>query len=378
MHHLRQVFGKIKMSNHVEWGELIISYLDGLMLYLIKVLKGQRTVYSPLHILNGKRSSQPIQDARLYSLDSFFAVLPKLSREEWEKHVRSLKERELLEPVGDLAYICSDAGLVALDEWKSQYEPMSHLNGFLYKESAPLFWARLQLLVQVLSNMVYENTSFIPVQRNMGHQRFVKSWLKQNGKHVRQISRELYEELLLCLDKLQGMGPELVVMLLTGHERAGMTLSQAARKLEIDHYYAHFLFMDALHYMMESARKEPFPHLNSLLIQEEQNESLLTNSTKTTWTLVRQGLTIEQIAQVRRLKVNTVEDHIVEIASFMEDFSIEEYVTKEEEKQIIEAVNSVHTGQLRSIKEWLPPGFPYFKIRLVIARRKRGEWRGEA
>ncbi|WP_082197064.1 helix-turn-helix domain-containing protein [Bacillus sp. FJAT-27916] len=366
------------MSNHVEWGEFIITYIDGLILYLIKVLKGQRTVYSPLHILNGKRSSQPIQDARLYGLDPFFAVLPKLSREEWDEHLRFLKERELIEPVGDLTYICSDAGLAFLDEWREQYEPMSHLNGFLFKETAPLFWARLQLLVQVLSNMVHENHSFIPVQRNLDHQRFVKSWLKQHGKNLRKFSRELYEELHHCLDRLHGASPELFVMLLSGHERAGMTLSQAARKLGIDHYYAQFLFLDTLHYMIESARKEPFPLLNSLLVQEEQNESVLTNSTKMTWKLVRQGLTIEQIARARRLKINTVEDHIVEIASFIEGFSIEDYVTDEEQRQIVEAANSVHTGQLRSIKELLPPGVPYFKIRLVMTKWKRGDQHGNA
>ncbi len=336
-------------------------------------------MYSPLHILNGKRSSQPIQDARLYGLDSYFAVFPKLSREEWDAHLGELKKLGMIEPAGDLTYICSASGISALEDWHTQYQEMPHLNGFQYKESAPVFWARLQLLVQVLSCMVHQTHSFIPVQRNMHHQRFVKGLLKQDGRGYQVISHELYEELLECLDKLHGVGPELLVMLLTGYERAGMTLGQAARRLGVDHYYAQILFMDTLHYIMASAKKEPFPVLNSLLtLGEEPNEAVLTNSTKATWRLVQQGMTIEQIAKARRLKVNTVEDHIVEIASFIEGFGIGEYVTEEEKRQIIDAADSVNTGQLRSIKEQLPPGFPYFKIRLVMKKWKGGEKRGDA
>lgn len=336
-------------------------------------------MYSPLHILNGKRSSQPIQDARLYGLDSYFSVFPKLSREEWDTQLKELRKLGLIEPAGDLTYVCSASGLSALEDWHIQYQEMPHLNGFQFKESAPVFWARLQLLVQVLSCMVHQTHSFIPVQRQIDHQRFVKGWLKQDGREYKIISHELYEELLKCLDRLPGMGPELFVMLLTGHERAGMTLGQAARRLGIEHYYAQILFLDTLHYMMDSAQKEPFPVLNGLLVQNEgHKEAVLTNSTKTTWRLVQQGMTIEQIARARRLKINTVEDHIVEIASFIEEFEIGGYVTEEEQQQIIDAANSVNTGQLRSIKELLPEGFPYFKIRLVMTRWKGGDTHGKA
>lgn len=348
------------------------------MLYLIKVLKGQRTAYSPLHILNGKRSSQPIQDARMYGLDAYFSVMPKLSREEWDAHLLSLSKQALIEPVGELTYICSDSGLAALNQWHQEYQSTHHLNGFGYKESAPVFWARLQLLVQVLSCMVHKNHSFIPVQRHIEHQRFVKTLLKQNGSNYHRISHKLYEELLSCLDQLHGVGPELLVRLLTGYERAGMTLGQAARGLGIDHYFAQILFLDTLHYIMASAQKEPFPVLNSLLVQQGHKEAVLTNSTKATWMLVQQGLTIEQIAKARRLKVNTVEDHIVEIASFIEGFEIGEYVSEEEQRQIIKAANRVNTGQLRSIKEQLPQGFPYFKIRLCMTKWKVGDSHGNA
>ena len=349
------------------------------MLYLIKVLKGQRTVYSPLHILNGKRSSQPIQDARLYGLDAYFAVFPKLSREEWELHLQNLKKLGLIEQAGELTYLCSDSGLAALGDWQAEYQAVPHLNGFHFKESASVFWARLQLLVQVLSCMVHQTRSFIPVQRHMDHQRFVKVWLKQDGRDYQLISHELYTELLKSLDRLPGIGPELIVMLLTGHERAGMTLGQAAQKLGIDRYYAQIVFLDTLHYIMASAQKEPFRLLNSLSMQNEgQDETVLTNSTKATWRLVKQGLTIEQIAKARRLKVNTVEDHIVEIASFIDGFDITEYVTEEEQRLIMDAAAAVNTGQLRSIKERLPEGFPYFKIRLVMTKQRGGDKYGDA
>ena len=112
--------------------------------------------------------------------------------------------------------------------------------------------------------------------------------------------------------------------------------------------------------------------LSLLLSDHEQNEAL-TKSTKKTNELLKKGYTIEEIAEFRNLKTSTIEDHIVEIALNSDNFSIDDFVNKQNEKNILDAAHQIKSKQLKKIKI-IVPAAKYFEIRLVLAKHEGKQW----
>ena len=349
---------------------MIVPYFDGLILYLITALKGQRTVYSPLHILNGKKSSQPIQDARLFHISEFFGVFPKLNRENWEQKIIELTRKGYITEIDTKTYICTEHGEQILTHWTKGYPKFTNLNGRNYQDAAYGFWMRLQLLVQTSSCLLNENHSFIPVSRNQEEQLIVKELLKRNRLSAVELARLLYKELEELLSNANEVGAELIVLSFSGHQRAGLTIEQAARKLNLDVYYARLLFWDTVHYMLKACKESQWILLKDLVSLGRPAHSHLTASTARTLSMLQSGISKEEVAAARDLKINTIEDHLVEIVSAIPDFPIDAYVSEKEQRQIEQAIASNKTRQLRSLKMELPAEISYFKIRLVMAKMK--------
>jgi uncharacterized protein YpbB len=59
--------------------------IENILLYCLKQLNGERTIYSIYHLLNGKKSSQTLQDAHLFSLKRYFGILESLTRESFDE-----------------------------------------------------------------------------------------------------------------------------------------------------------------------------------------------------------------------------------------------------------------------------------------------------
>ncbi|KPD00884.1 hypothetical protein LR69_00966 [Geobacillus sp. BCO2] len=82
---------------------------------------------------------------------------------------------------------------------------------------------------------------------------------------------------------------------------------------------------------------------------------------------------MEAIAEIRRLKRSTIEDHIVEIAANVPGFSIAPFVDDEKAAAIRAAAQALRTRKLKEIREALDGKVSYFEIRLVLAKEV-GRW----
>ncbi len=349
---------------------MIIPYFDGLILYLINALKGQRTVYSPLHILNGKKSSQPIQDARLFHISEFFGVFPKLKRESWDQKIIELTKGGYIKETEINTYVCTENGKQALNSWLKGYPRLTNLDGRAYQDSASGFWMRLQLLVQTASCLLSGSHTFIPVSRNQEEQLLVKKLFKKIPLSSKELGQLLYQELDEVLSNVDEVGAELIVLSFSGYQHAGLTIEQAARKLNLDVFYARLLFWDTVHYMLKASVQSSYILLKELVLIGKPAQSLLTASTQRTLKMLQSGMSKEEVAAVRNLKTNTIEDHLVEIVSNIPDFPIDHFVSQTEKEQIKQAIAINETKQLRTLKMVLPSEITYFKIRLVMATIK--------
>jgi uncharacterized protein YpbB len=349
-----------------------MTYLHFILLYCFRQLNGERSIYSAFHILNGKKSSQSIQDSHLFELQPFFLSLPSLSRDYFDNKVKGLEERQFIELNDD-----SKAKVTVKGEEELQRQAVffpSKMNGLVYGDRSILFWKRLNLLVQVISNMNQKEVSYYPVQRSRNVQEWIKSFLK--GVPDRELlGADLFaeiHELLSAHDEVED--PSILVYRLTGFQDYGLTEVQTADKLNLPGEEYRFRFLNLIHGLLSKIdhQKEKYPILFSLSTVSSQQRNL-TLSTSKTYDLYKQGYEIEDISRIRKLKVNTVEDHFIEIILTHDGFDTDCFIPHDELMKAASVMKELGTRRLKPIKERLPH-LTYFQIRIAIA--KAGEKNG--
>ncbi|MCM3713642.1 helix-turn-helix domain-containing protein [Alkalihalobacillus oceani] len=337
---------------------------------IISAYEADRSIYGVYHIVKGKKSSQTIQDAALFSLLPYFGLLPALTRAELEQAVRELHQLKWLEKVGEDRFVLTGQGQAALDAFLQLHPVMKELNGWEYHTLTETAWLRLRLYIQSLTHLVARTPSFYPLTHEPDIQRWVKNMLPPSDKRE-TVHRELYAELVSFLKTCRQEQAFVFVHQLSGEKRAGMTKQQLASALGWHPSTVHLYHMATLHQMFNTTAKQPERYRRlAMFAADLKQEVVLTASTKQTMELLAEGYSLEEISRIRKLKQNTIEDHIVEIAWHHSAFSIRPFVRQEWEQQIIEVAEQLGTSRLRELKDRLPQEVSYFMIRLVMAKRK--------
>jgi uncharacterized protein YpbB len=350
-----------------------LTYLEAVILHLLRKINGERTIYSIFHLLQGKRSSQTIQDAHLYQLTSFFHSYPFITRSQLEKEVNNLIDKGLAVELDEKKVKLTSNGRQELDRKLAENPLPVHMNGWKYHQVTILFWDRLTLFLQVCSNLVHHERSYVPVRNKKETLIWVKRYIQQQEEDRYKLAEKLYEELTSALH-IQDIRPELIVFRLTGFKKIGLTPVQAAEMTDLELAQYHFEFLNGLHAMIEKIHNNPicFPILNGLIKQPDQTVPL-TQSTEKTFKMLAKGYTLEEIAAARNLKESTVEDHVVEIVLSMREFEIDTYVLPEKQKRVLAAVRQVSAKKLKQIREQVEDA-SYFEIRLVLAKYGDVKW----
>lgn len=344
--------------------------IENILLYCLKQLNGERTIYSIYHLLNGKKSSQTLQDAHLFSLKKYFRILEPLTRESFDEIFNRLLEKKLIEACGEQRYLLTSVG----QDYLINNAPTCYVNGWRYQPFTLLVWERLSLLVQVTSNFTFQETKYIPIQKNTEVHNWLKDFLKSSSIPKQKLGKILFSELVDCLEQAKDINPAVLVFRLTGYKQIGLTSSQTAKKLNIDSIQYYLEFINILHCLIEFVESAPsrFKVLSSLLVNIEQKNSLTLSSRKT-WVLLNQGFTPEEIARIRNLKSSTIEDHLVEFALNVKDFPINTFVEEVVQQKILEISRQEGTRQLKVIRNTLKTA-SYFQIRLVLAKYGDRQW----
>lgn len=347
------------------------NYLQAIILNAIEKFQGERSIFAIYHMLQGKKSSQTIQDAHLFGLTNIFGTVPRFTREQLIQNIRLFNELKLIDATGkDDVYMISEQGRGALKAYFIKCPLPTSLNGWKYQSITQDFWRRLTLLIQTISHIVHNERSFYPIQQNQQIQEFVKGFLSTNRQNRELIAQHLYDELVTLLELQRELNRDIFVLKITGVNRIGLTFEQIAKRKEVDEWYVQFVFLGALHQMLtEISTVSDYPLLASLIDDWKNGGNLhMTQSTQTTLNYIQAGKTISEIAEIRRLKGNTIEDHLVEIVLSDKSFSIQDYVSNEAEKQIITVIKELRTRKLKAIKEAVDNDqISFFQIRLVLA-----------
>ncbi|WP_176215131.1 helix-turn-helix domain-containing protein [Cytobacillus gottheilii] len=342
-------------------------YKKYVILYCLQRIADERTIYSVFHLLNGKKSSQTIQDAFLFQLTPFFRVYPAMTRQQFDQHLAEMRKEKWILEYEPSQYRLTDQGIDTLKEQLTKQPLPQNLNGWKFHQLSVVFWERLSLLVQVVSNLMSNNLSYLPIQRKKETHVWLKQFLQETKMDRHILAQKVYDELVDCLENSSNIRPQLLISRLTGTDAIGLTKEQAAVRFSMDQDYFDLHFQSILHSMLAVIKEKPvpFPLLNKV-IQYTETEFTMTHSAQKTEELLQNGFTLEEIALYRKLKKNTIEDHVVELALSKPQFEIESFVSADIVDDILEAVKKVNTKQLKHIKSIVPHA-QYFEIRLVLA-----------
>lgn len=340
------------------------------ILYCLKQLNGERSVSSIYHLLKGKRSSQTLQDGNMFNISFLFGVYKTLKRHDYDKQIEWLLNEQLLVIVHENTYMLTKKGEAHLHRWRDLCSFPCYLHGLQYGKVDSSLWRRLSLVVQTISNLQRENKRFIPIQQDIEVTMWVKNFLISLPYSRRVLAERLHEELHRVLKAVTPLEAVIFTYRLTGYQRIGYTAEQLGDMTEQDAFRVHLLFLGTLHFCIQTVREHEgdFPLLTAIMAYPKQNENLFSFSTQKTYQLLKQGRTIDEISVIRKLKVATIEDHIVEIALRETDFSIEEFMKKEKIEQVQRTIEQLQTRKLRVLKQATGEGVSYFEIRLVLAR----------
>lgn len=343
--------------------------IELIILYCLKQLNNERTIYSIFHLLNGKKSSQTLQDAHLFSLKRFFGIYEPLTRVSFDKITESMVEKKWIFTCGDQRYQLTPSGKTLLENNKLP----NYINGWDYQFTS-LFWERLSLLVQVTSNLVFEEAKYIPIQKDKDVHLWLKSFLRDFNVQRKEMGNIVYSELIECFKEAIGINPSLLVFRLTGYQQIGLTPFQTAKKVNMDIHDYQIGFLNILHYLIQKIKQNPSQfRVLVFLIRDVNDADELTLSSRRTREFLNEGYPLEMIAKLRHLKLSTIEDHLVEFALNIDGFSIDAYVDKELQVKILEISRQLATRQLKLIRENLKTA-TYFQIRLVLAKSGDKKW----
>lgn len=343
--------------------------LEAVIVNVIKAVEGERTSSSVYHLLKGKKSAQTIQDAHLYRLTKWFHTAPFLTIPAFETMMNDLIKKAYI--TGDLQRpFVTQEGLEKMNRLFQQTGSFNELSGWHFSGTAPVFFSRLQLLVQVASHLAYSDSSYYPVTRDDRILEWVKKFLTYMPCSKKELSPHLHSELAYLFQQLPEQ-PECIVIRFSGHKQTGKTIMQAAEKLGMEETEYWFRFLHALHSMIKNITESraQTPVLEAIM-KDIHDPLTLTISARQTADYLKQAMTIDQVAASRRLKKATIEDHIVELTLNDPSFSIRPFIEEEKEAAVIEAARHVSNRQLKPLKEKLPD-HSYFQIRLVLAKESR-------
>lgn len=349
---------------------IAVNPRQGIIGIILKAFQGERSVSGVYHLLSGKKSAQTIQDGSLFSVLSYFGVFPQLKRPLFDQDIQAFVEAGDATLHDDEYAVLTEQGLNKLARFQLNRPELSHLNGWNYHAYTRIVWLRLCLFLQSLSFLVKGEKTFYPVTHQIDIQNWVRKNIPQNqGERKRKLSH-LHEELMRFLSTCKDEEAFVIAQQLSGKSKVGFTHAQLADHLEKDVTDVYLIHLVALHKLFNVLEmKEEYPTL-FLFIADLKRKFVLTESARKTLHYIEQGLSVERISQLRKLKENTIEDHLVEIAFQNEQFSIRPFVNEEEEKTINERIDQCKTSRLRELKEHLPSSVSYFMIRLVLARKK--------
>lgn len=339
-----------------------------LMLHVVGKINGERTLPGMIHLLKGRPSLQAVQDSFLFGLSSLYHACDGVDRRRFADLVADCLKKGWITPLADAAdkFRLSHAGRRKLSEWNEHYRLPSGLRLIDAVRAEGDFWLHLQLLVQTLSELNAGNDSFLPVTRRPAVTERIRQLVMHFNAELSTAAENLHDELrdlLICMPSVEA---DLLALQLSGHKLPGLTPAQLPQATGRDFFECVLLTKSALRRMIRQITENTARF--SILAPLMPRGTSLSRSAAKSFSLLRNGLSIDKVSDIRGLSRGTIEDHIVEIVLKVADIDVSRFLPPATERLIRSAASRLGTRQLKPIKASLGDRIDYFQIRLALAR----------
>ncbi|WP_262173018.1 helix-turn-helix domain-containing protein [Saccharococcus sp. Marseille-Q5394] len=342
--------------------------LSSILLFVISKMNGQRTLNAGLHLLRGKKSGQTLTDVEYFNVKPFFAILPKLEETTYTKAIDKLLDSGL---------IIQDEKFIKLTEEGSKSIkdlPDFHFRGWDYRGREMIFFGRIALLVQTLSYVRKGEFSFNPIQKDRDIQIFVKRFLERQPITDPGFAKQIGDELKKAVLKsgMNDIQKYIFVCRLTGKTETAKTWDQLSSELEMGTDALRLQYIESLHRLLPIVEdSDEFSFLNKIAFGIKVH-SYLTDSAMHTKRLFDQGHSMASIASIRKLKMSTIEDHIIEMAMNDKRFPVTHFVSEELIHAVVSKSLELGTKRLKLLKDEFET-LSYFELRLILTAYKEVE-----
>ncbi|TPG89618.1 hypothetical protein EEL32_05780 [Brevibacillus laterosporus] len=361
-------------------------FLEALILNGLAVLQGERTPQSLYYMVKGRKANQVWQDVNNFNLHSYYRLFPWISRGLWEQIMKNLLEKEWVTTTNTSqknitsSFELTSSGYEHLSEQKEIYQLerwLSGINGILITEEATLFRLQVLLMVQTISQLLYDNTHFSPIVQNKEIQRRIKQLLLETADRDAWLDG-LANELFLVMDKLDPSLQQQFFLQWTGASQVGLTSRQIA-------YYFHesvlltevklLSLWSSMYCEVKENESGQYVLLQKLCQLQSAQKPPISMSAWETYKMLQKDMSLDEIATRRAIKLNTVEDHLIEMALMALPCKYERWVSNPQIQFVQEASNRLQTKRLRLLKDELGHNYSYLQIRLALALRGASSWK---
>ncbi|WP_163537680.1 helix-turn-helix domain-containing protein [Gracilibacillus sp. YIM 98692] len=337
-----------------------------ILLNCISKLNGERTVYNIYHLLTGKKSTQTIQDSFAYQLTEYFGIYPALKRSDFQIEVDKLDQLDYIDFNKNGYVLVTSEGNEILAHHQKDFLQY-HFQGMDHSKEVLIFANSLILFIQTCTHIAADQRSFIPIIDEQEIQKHVKNIWRNIPDEPATLLNQLYKELLMLLDNFSTSHIHMFLDRLTSVQKIGSTYEQLAQQYHLSKHDTYCVFMNIVYFIYMQLKKGANYRVLKLLMPQREKATRLTASAKNTFLLLKKGYTINQIAVMRQLRVNTIQDHIVEIAYVDREVDWSVFVSEMTRQSIINTTSNLQTNKLKEIKQSLPEEISYFQIKLALA-----------
>lgn len=300
--------------------------------------KTNKSIYN---ILTGKKSHQTFFDASSQQLLSLYHSLPRLKYPSFERYLNELNDEE--------------------PKINIKTHPRCTYDGLINTFNC------IQLLIQTVSQSLHNDFRFIPITQ----QTYIQQRVKDIYQHIKvnDLESNFITEIKQLFEKIASKHEHVYLhYYLQGYEEAMYTRQQVSLIESKSQQELFELEMNQLvDVMFEIEDMQKHPLLNQTIIRPT-----LLNKTKLTLHQLEQGHPIQDISTVQNVKLNTIEDHLLElfIKGYINDY--DSYLDITTIQPFIDFYKS-HIGiKLREYKQQFDT-LTYFQIKLVIVGIERGD-----
>ncbi|MET3727970.1 uncharacterized protein YpbB [Fictibacillus halophilus] len=319
-------------------------------------------------MVTGKKTAQSLSDSQWFGIERYYAAFKGMAHDTFTASIESLVKEKYMKALEEHVYILTEKGEQVLRSESGRLSSLNHLNGLKYASIETSCWQVITLYVQALSNSLYGHSNYSPVIRDFSVIQKVKSVFPKTESERKIQAEKLYQELSQVLLEHDSVSAQLFVKKLSGYNRIGSTFEQLSRIEGASQEEIVLRFRAVLHSLIHKIAYEKinFPMLHSL-IGSFTEAPALTKSASLTYRMLTNNKSLEEIMNVRNLKISTLEDHLVEIAREVHDFPITPYINDKEFLKVKHFYTKTNETKLRPFKDAFPH-LSYFQIRLVLAK----------